>query len=72
MIPITYDKVSKTVLHLGEVYNIQAISKADDLAIDIDLEKDGNVWSTSFNAQSVIINGIKWNSSEELISVLSQ
>jgi hypothetical protein len=72
MIPVLFDKLTRTVLHLGETYAIKAISKADDLTVDIDLEKDGNIWNTSFNAQSVMINGFKWNSSEELLSVLNE
>jgi len=72
MIPVLFDKLTKSVQYLGETYTIKSISKADDLAIDIDLEKDGNIWSTSFNAQSIIINGFKWNSSDELLSVLNE
>ena len=72
MIPVLFDKLTRTVQHLGETYSIKDISKADDLTVDIDLEKDGNIWNTSFNAQSVMINGFKLNSSEELLSVLNE
>lgn len=72
MITILFNKNDKEVHHLGTTWKIIEVTKADDLAVDVVLEAGENSWYTSFNAQSVMINGIKWNNSDELLSVLNQ
>jgi hypothetical protein len=72
MITILFNKDKKEVHHLGIIWQLIEANKADDLAVDVVLEADGNQWYTSFNAQSVVINAIKWNSSDELLAVINQ
>ena len=72
MITILFNKDKKEVYHLGITWQLIEANKADDLSVDVILEENGNQWFTTFNAQSVVINAIKWNSSDELLAVLNQ
>lgn len=72
MITILFNKNDKEVHHLGIIWKLIEANKADDLSVDVILEQSGNRWFTTFNAQSVLINAIKWNSSDELLAVLNQ
>jgi hypothetical protein len=54
----------------GHDYSIKSIAIADTFAIDLELERQGNLWTTSFNIDSISINGLIFESSVEMLDFL--
>jgi len=53
-------------------YQIKLVSIADSETIDIELNDSMNIWTTSFNINSVQINGMTFNSSDQMLGFLNQ
>jgi hypothetical protein len=53
-------------------YKIKSVSIADSETIDIELNDSMNIWTTSFNINSVQINGLTFDSSVQMLGFLNQ
>lgn len=57
---------------MGAEYNLQNPAIADEFTVDAELVSDGNIWATSFNINSVTVNGETYQSSQELLKFFQQ
>jgi hypothetical protein len=53
-------------------YVLNAFSLADPESVDIELHDNGNTWATTFNINSVSINGIQFESGQEMLNFFQQ
>ncbi len=53
-------------------YVLNAFSLADPESVDVELHDNGNTWATTFNINSVRINGIQFESAQEMLNFFQQ
>ena len=70
MIEIIYEAGKITLM--GAEYTLQNPAIADEFTVDAELVIDGNIWTTSFNINSVTVNGETYQSSQELLKFFQQ
>lgn len=70
MIQVFYEAGKITLM--GAEYNLQNPAIADEFTVDVELVSDGNIWATSFNINSVTVNGQNFQSSQELLKFFQQ
>jgi hypothetical protein len=70
MIEIIFE--SGKIQMMGTEFMLQNPSIADEFTIDAELISDGNIWTTSFNIQSVRVNGQIFQSSQEMLNFFQQ
>ena len=61
-----------TIIIFQTDYIIKSVSIADSETIDIELNDSMNIWTTSFNINSVQINGLTFDSSNQMLGFLNQ
>lgn len=70
MIEILFD--SGKILVNGFEFTLGETAIADEFTIDAELFNGGNLWLTSFNINSVTVNGQSFQSSQELLKFFQQ
>lgn len=70
MIEILFD--SGKILVNGSEFTLGQIAIADEFTIDAELFQGENLWLTSFNINSVTVNGQSFQSSQELLKFFQQ
>ena len=53
-------------------YVLKAFSLADPESVDVELDDNGNNWATTFNINSVLINGFQFESGQEMLNFFQQ
>ena len=71
MIQVQFTAPNKIIIFNTD-YQIKSVSIADSETIDIELNDLMNIWTTSFNINSVQINGLKFDSSDQMLEFLNQ
>jgi hypothetical protein len=71
MIQVQFTAPDK-ILIFNTDYQIKSASIADSQTIDIELNDSMNIWTTSFNINSVQINGLTFDSSDQMLGFLNQ
>lgn len=70
MIEILY--TAGKILINRSLFTLGQIAIADDFTIDAELYQRENLWLTSFNINSVTVNGQSFQSSQELLKFFQQ
>ena len=70
MIEIFFDSGKISVN--GSEFTLGQIAIADEFTIDAELFQGENLWLTSFNINSVTVNGQSFQSSQELLKFFQQ
>ena len=70
MIEILFD--SGKILINGSEFMLGQTAIADEFTIDAELFQGENLWLTSFNINSVTVNGQNFESSQELLKFFQQ
>jgi len=71
MIQVQFTAPDKIIIFNTD-YQIKLVSIADSETIDIELHDSMNIWTTSFNINSVQINGLTFDSSDQMLGFLNQ
>ena len=71
MIEVQFTAPDKIIIFQTN-YIIKSASIADSETIDIELNDFMNIWTTSFNINSVQINGLTFDSSDQMLGFLNQ
>ena len=71
MIEVQFTAPDKIIIFQRD-YIIKSVSIADSKTIDIELNDFMNIWTTSFNINSVQINGLTFDSSDQMLGFLNQ
>ena len=71
MIQVQFTAPDKIIIFNTD-YQIKLVSIADSETIDIELNDSMNIWTTSFNINSVQINGLTFDSSDQMLGFLNQ
>lgn len=70
MIEVFFAGIQLTIYN--QHYVLNAFSLADPESVDVELHDNGNTWATTFNINSVLINGIQFESGQEMLNFFQQ